>query len=121
MKRAVAVFTLLLAFATLAFAHGKEKHIMGTVTGIGGDSITLQTADKKSLTVSVSDKTKFEKSGAVATLKDLKVGNRVVVHAEQSGNRLTATQVRFGAARSQESMTEIKGMDHGAMQTHDHQ
>ena len=78
MKRAVAVVTLLFMVSLLALAHGNEKHIMGTVTSISDSSITVETKDKKSVTVDVSDKTKFEKSGAAATLKDLKVGDKVV-------------------------------------------
>ena len=118
MRKAIAITTLLLAFASLAFAHGKEKHIMGTVTAIGDNSITVEDASKKSTTVQVSDKTKFTKSGATATLKDLKVGDKVVIHADQSGDKLTATQVRFGAMKSMQGM---KGMDHkhGESQPHE--
>ena len=44
---------------------------------------------KKSVTVDVGEKTKFEKSGASATLKDLNVGDKVVVHADVSDEKLT--------------------------------
>jgi hypothetical protein len=59
----------------MALAHGKEKHVMGTVTSISDSSITVETTAKQSLAVDVNDKTKLEKSGAAATLKDLKVGD----------------------------------------------
>ncbi len=77
MKRTIAVVTLLFALTLMALAHGKEKHVMGTVTSISDSSVTVETTAKKSVTVQVSDKAKFEKSGAAATLKDLKVGDKV--------------------------------------------
>ncbi len=43
MKRTVAVFALALALSAIAFAHGNEKHVMGTVTSISDNSITVET------------------------------------------------------------------------------
>jgi hypothetical protein len=42
MKRTVAVVTLLFALSLMALAHGKEKHVMGTVTNISDTSITVE-------------------------------------------------------------------------------
>ncbi len=111
MKRKAAVATLLLAFSVLALAHGKEKHVMGTVTSISDSSITVETTAKKSVTVDVNGKTKFEKSGSSATLKDLKVGDKVVVHADVSGAKLIANEVHFGAMKGKQSMEGMKGME----------
>jgi cell division protein FtsL len=113
MKRTVAVLTLLLALSIMALSHEKGKHVMGTVTSISDSSITVETTAKKSVTVEVNDKTKFEKSSAPATLKDLKVGNKVVIHAGVSGDKLVANEVHFGAkAKSMEGMKGMEGMDH---------
>ena len=113
MKRTIAVVTLLFAISSMALAHGKEKHVMGTVTNISENSITVETPDKKSISVEVTDKTKFEKSGSPATIKDLKVGDKVVVHADVSDNKLVANEVQFGAkAKSMEGMKGMEGMDH---------
>ena len=79
MERTVAVVTLLFALSVMVLAHGKEKHVMGKVTSTSDNSITVETATKQSVAVEVNDKTKFEKSGAAATLKDLKVGDKVVI------------------------------------------
>jgi hypothetical protein len=106
MKPAIAVLTLLFALSLMAFAHGKEKHIMGTVTNISANSVTLETTDKKSVTVEVNDKTKFEKSGSPASPKALKIGDKVVIHADQSGVKLVAKEVHFGAMKGRQ------GMDH---------
>ncbi len=112
MKRIVAVVTLLFALSLMALAHGKEKHVMGTVTSISGSSITVKTTARESVTVEVNDKTKFEKSGAPATRKDLKVGDKVIVHADLSGAKLVANEVHFGVQKSKQSMEGMKGMDH---------
>ena len=113
MKRTVAVVTLLLVFSVVGLAHEKGRHVMGTVTSISDTSITVETTAKKSVTVEVNDKTKFEKSGAPATLKDLKVGDKVVIHAGVSGDKLVANEVHFGAkAKSMEGMKGMEGMDH---------
>ena len=111
MKRTVAVGALLFALSVMALAHGKEKHVMGTVTSISDSSITVETTAKKSVTVDVNDKTKFEKSGSPATLKDLKVGDKVVVHADVSGDKLVANEVHFGAMKGKQSMEGTKGME----------
>ena len=110
MKRTIAVVTLLFALTLMALAHGKENHVMGTVTSISDSSVTVETTAKKSVTVQVSDKTKFEKSGAAATLKDLKVGDKVAIHADVSGDKLVANEVHFGA-KGKQSMEGMKGMD----------
>lgn len=83
----------------------KEKQLhLGTVTNISDNSITVGTTAKNSVTVEVKDKTKFEKSGAAATLKDLKVGDKVVIHADMSDNKIVANEVQFGAkAKSMEA------------------
>ena len=111
MKRTVAAVTLLFVLSLMALAHGNEKHVMGTVTGIGENSITIETTSKKSVTVEVSDKTKFEKSGSPATLKDLKVGDKVVVHASAAGEKLVANEIHFGAKDAKQSMEGMKGME----------
>lgn len=113
MKRTAAVVTLLFALSLMALAHGKEKHVMGTVTSISDSSITVETTAKKSVTVEVNDKTTFEKSSAPATLKDLKVGDKIVIHASVSGDKLVASEVHFGAkAKSMEGMKGMQGLDH---------
>ncbi len=111
MKRTVAVVTLLLGLSVMVLAHGNEKHVMGKVTSTSDNSITVETATKQSVAVEVNDKTKFEKSGAAATLKDLKVGDKVVIHADVSGDKLVANEVHFGAMKRKQPMEGMKGME----------
>lgn len=112
MRRTVAVVILLLALAALALAHGNEKHIMGTVTGMADNAITVETSARKTFTVEVNSNTKFEKGGKPAVLKDLRVGDRVVISADEHGGKLIASQVRFGPTKTKQSMQGMKGMEH---------
>jgi hypothetical protein len=112
-KRTVAVIVLWFALWLIAFAQGKEKHVMRTVTNISENSVTVETTAKRSVTVEVTEKTKFERSGASATLKDLKVGEKVVVHADISDNKLIANEVQFDPkGKSMEGLKATEGMDH---------
>ena len=80
----------------IAFAHGGGDHVMGVVKSIDGKSITVETKDKKEVTLRLDGSTKFERAGASATAKDLSVGEKVVIHAEKSGDMLHAEMVKFG-------------------------
>jgi hypothetical protein len=86
----------IVSLATAAFAHGTDKHVLGTVTKITDTEITVETQTKEVQVVKIAPDTSFVKSGASATLKDLKVGDRVVIHAKPVGSDLIAHEVRFG-------------------------
>ena|ERR1700730_14391370 len=95
------VFVILMAVLSAGslFAHGHEKHVMGTVKAVGTDSVTVETASHQSQIVQITGETKFIKSGAASSLGDLKAGDRVVIHAKAAGDKLEATEVKFGAAQ----------------------
>jgi hypothetical protein len=86
----------IVSLATVAFAHGTDKHVLGTVTKITDTEITVQTQSKEVQVLKIAPDTSFVKSGASATFKDLKVGDRVVIHAKPVGSDLIAHEVRFG-------------------------
>ncbi len=98
MKRMLAVLILTFAVAGFLAAHEGMRHMLGKVTAVAENSITVETAGKESkvITVSVTPQTKFEKDGSPASLKDLKVGERVVVHAKENNKKLEAALVIFG-------------------------
>ncbi len=100
MKQQISILIAILAVATVAFAHGNEKHVMGTVTEVSEKSITVETMDKQKVTVFIVADTKFVKGTSSATLKDLKVGDRVVIHAAKTQDGLQAHMVRIGAAQA---------------------
>ena len=99
MKRLAMVVAILVLVAGMVLAHGEAVRVMGTVTAISNKSITVQTVDKKSSTVEMTAATKFVKSGAAASINDLKVGDRVVIDAGKIGEKIDAHQVSFGTTR----------------------
>ena len=88
---------------SLAFAHGGMEHVLGTVTAVTDHSLSVKTRDGVAKTVEFDGETKFVKGDAPATIKDVQVGNRVVIHAHKNDNSLHAAEVRIGtdAAKSQ--------------------
>jgi len=86
----------IVSLAAVAFAHGTDKHVLGTVTKITDTEITVETQSKEVQVLKIAPDTSFVKSGASATFKDLKVGDRVVIHAKPVGSDLIAHEVRFG-------------------------
>jgi hypothetical protein len=87
---------------------------MGKVASISANSITVQSTGKeaKTTTVSVIPSTMFMKSGAQVSLKDLKVGDRVVVEAkENKDDKLEAVSVTFGKPQPHSGMGNMPGMD----------
>jgi hypothetical protein len=80
----------------MVWAHGDEQHVMGTVTKIDAMSISVKTTDGAVKTVMVTPETKFVKNGSMTTLGNLKVGDRVVIHAKAIGDMLHATEVKIG-------------------------
>jgi hypothetical protein len=82
--------------AVAAFAHGDEQHVIGTVASVSTDSITVKTTANALVTVAIIPQTTFSKNKAAAKLTDLKVGDRVVIHAkEPSEGKLVADTVQF--------------------------
>jgi Cu/Ag efflux protein CusF len=96
MKRTFGILVLLIVFAGNAFAHNGMEHVMGTVTAITDTSISVRTADEKIKTVALASATKYVRGDSPATLKDIKVGDHIVIHATKKGEQLTAAEVKAG-------------------------
>ena len=81
----------------VAFAHGDAVHHRGVVTQINGQSVTIQTTGKppKMVTFTVADHTEIDRGTKVAALKDLKVGDRVIVEIPKG--KTEAESIKIGA------------------------
>lgn len=116
MKLRVMLLSCTLLFAMAGFAHNGNEHVMGTVTAISANSITVQPAGKETqaTTISVLSSTMFMKSAAQASLQDLKVGDRVVIEAkENKDDKLVAVSVTFGKPAAHDmSKKDMKDMQH---------
>ena len=96
MKSAVLVLCAVLIWCSAAWSHGDEQHVLGTVTKIEAGSINVSTAAGATTVVNIVATTKFVRAGSPATFKDLKVGDRVAIHAKPRAEALEATEVKIG-------------------------
>ena len=85
---------LVLAIGIPVFAHGNMDHIIGTVTRINGNIVIVE-KDGVSTQVALIASTAWETDGKPGTLADLRVGDRVVIHATKVNNVETAHEVRL--------------------------
>jgi phosphate/sulfate permease len=92
-KHLAALIAIIMTAGVVAFGHGNNDHVRGTVTLVSAQAVTIQT-DKGVRTFTVTAKTVFEKSGKVATASDLKVGDRVVIDVPKKTT--DATLIKFG-------------------------
>ena len=87
-----------LALATSpVFAHEGGTHLKGTVLSAAADQLTVKSADGHETTLTVTEKTRFMRGSAPASLAEVKKGERVVIHARKAGSGLEAAEVHLGA------------------------
>jgi DUF917 family protein len=70
-------------------------HVMGTVTGMTDTSVKVETTDNTTVEVLLTDTTAFLNGSTPSTRKELKVGDRVVIHAIKVKDTLQAHELRF--------------------------
>ncbi len=97
-RRTLIAALLLTCTSVLLHAHGGMVHVMGTVTGMTDNSVTVETTDKKTVEVQFTDTTTFLNGSKPGTRKELKIGDRVVIHAVKVKDALQAHEVRFSQA-----------------------
>lgn len=95
MKRLAVLVAWLLFTASLAFAHGDNDHVRGVVTQLAPTSITVHVSATVEKTLTLNNKTTFERGGRAARFGDLKVGDRVVIDVPKGTTE--ARLIKFGA------------------------
>ena len=102
MKARVLILIVCVSLISVAaLAHGGEEHVIGVVSKVTAEAITVKTTAGKMVTVSVAPESKFIKSKVAAKISDLNVGDRVVIHAKElEEGKLVADTVEFGASPS---------------------
>lgn len=96
--------TALLAAASFAapalLAHGDAEHVMGFARVVSADSVTVEDAAHKMITVGITAKTEVKRGKQKAAIADLKVGDRVMIHAEkEKDGKLSAEEVEIGTGK----------------------
>jgi hypothetical protein len=99
MKKILATLFTLVLMVSSAYAHNGLEHVMGTVASVTDNSITVTTTDGKTQTVATTADTKYSKMDMAIALKDLKVGDHVVIHATKKDGKLLAATVQVGMGK----------------------
>ena len=85
---------------TIATAHGGEEHVTGTVTKISDTSVTVKTTAGKTVEIGFDAKmTTYERAKQPVQKTDIKVGDRVVIHAMEVNEKMVAHTVEIGTAK----------------------
>jgi len=95
---------------TAANAHNGMIHIMGTVSSITDHSVSVKGTEGKTQTAVVTATTRFSKTDMKATVKDIKVGYHVVIHATKKGDQLIAVEVKVDAFKMKGVSGDMSGM-----------
>ena len=98
-KRLMACLTVFLMSAGFVLAQAGTTHLMGTVTAIKPDTVTIKMQDGKSEMVMLEKTTKYSKDEKPAKSTDLKVGDSVMINAKMDTKMkmYTADEVMLGA------------------------
>jgi len=88
---------MILLFAALLAAHGEP--VLGTVTAVGKDTVTIKDKAGKTVVIMLEKNTKYLINKKAATIADLKVGSRVSIdaHNDEKMKMLSAEEVEIGA------------------------
>ena len=81
-RRLMACVATVSMFAGLVLAQAGATHLMGTITAIKPDTVTIKMQDGKSEMVMLEKTTKFTKDEKPAKSTDLKVGDSVMINAK---------------------------------------
>jgi hypothetical protein len=89
---------LLLASVQAAFAHGGAEHVMGNVSKVSAQSVTVHTTDNKDVEVGLNAKTAYTRDQKKVAATDMKIGDRVMIEAKEVDEKLVADSVALGAS-----------------------
>jgi hypothetical protein len=93
----LAVVSLVL-LTTIAIAHGGEEHVVGTVTKVSDLAVTVKTTAGKTVEVGFDSKTTYQRAKQPIQKSDIKVGDRIVIHATMVNEKLVGHTVEIGTA-----------------------
>jgi hypothetical protein len=102
LQKVIGCATALLLVCGLVLAHGNATHLMGTVTAIDKNTVTIKDKDGKSVVVMLEKTTKYLKNKKPAPSAEMKVGTRVVIDAQmdQKTKMYTAEEIQLGISET---------------------
>ena len=93
-RSALLIFALV-SLPVAVTAHGTDQHVLGTVTAIDATHIEVKTPKGASVTVKVTDQTRFTSKAVKRPTGPPQVGDRVVIDVTREGTVMTATEVQY--------------------------
>lgn len=85
--------------------------VMGTITAINGNAVTLKSFDGTTATVNLTPQTEFRKDQQPAKLTDFKVGDMVFVRGEPAGEHIWTATVMGTRSEASRRFREGMGKD----------
>jgi hypothetical protein len=87
-----------LVVPAVARAHEGHAHkVMGTVSSVDGNNVTVKTSDGKTVMVMLDKKTAVTRGKTKLDAAAVKVGDRVVAEGMEEKDMIMATTVKLGA------------------------
>ena len=101
-RKGALVFALFLLVGSVqvVFGHGGATHVMGTVSKTSTESVTVDTAEHKTVEVGLTAKTTYTRDKKKVAATEMKVGDRVMIDAKEVNEKLVADSVQLGVAAS---------------------
>lgn len=88
-----------LVLPAVARAHGAHVHkVLGTVSAVDGNLVTVKTTDGKTVMVMLDAKTKITQGKTTLNSTALKAGARIIAEGTEKEGTVTAATVRIGSA-----------------------
>ena len=105
LKKIILLGTTFLLLAGLAIAHGDP--IMGTVTAVAADTVTIKDKDNKPVVIMLEKTTRYLLDSKPGKKTDLKVGVRVVIdaHMDTKMKMYNAEEINIGVASAAKPAT----------------
>jgi len=92
----LAAFVLAVLAPAATFAHpGHEHKLMGTITAIDGNKVSMKTTEGKDTTFAIIPTTSFKSGKGKGMQSDLKVGLRIMVNAGDGAEPMKAKEVQY--------------------------
>ncbi len=100
LKRLVFALVSIGLLGGFLFAHGDP--ILGTVSSVSSDTVTITDKDNKPLVIMLEKSTKYLMNDKPAKKDDLKVGARVVIdaHMDTKMKMYSAEEIKIGTGKS---------------------
>lgn len=96
------MLVLIVTVPAIADAHGKGKHVLGTVAALDEAEIQVLTKDGKTVSIQTVAETKYQNRAKDGGETLPQVGDRVVVDVKEQDGKLTATQVKFSSGATEQ-------------------